>query len=111
MALPLPSLQGGLGTVINPAAQAQRALTAGKLHAQGRPLLVLMVALGLPLFWYRGFDMYYRNDPSKYSPNNPLTRQPFYTQQQSHLLMVSNPLDAMNTSITECVNSHRFVGR
>lgn len=22
---------------------------------------------GLPLVWYRGFDMYYRNDPSEYS--------------------------------------------
>ncbi len=74
MALPLPSLRGGLGTVINPAALAQRALTAGNLRAQGRPLLVLMVALGLPLFWYRGFDMYYRNDPSKYSPNLSLPR-------------------------------------
>ena len=66
-----------------------------------------MVALGLPLFWYRGFDMYYRNDPSKYSPNYPLTGLPFYTQQHDQLLMVGKhiPVAAMNTITSGCVNS------
>ncbi len=102
----LPSKEGQEQSS-TPAAQAQRALTAGNLRAQGRPLLVLMVALGLPLFWYRGFDMYYRNDPSKYSPNYPLTGQPFYTQQHDQLLMVGKHITvaAMNTITSGCVNS------
>ena len=58
---------GGLGTFINLRGLSPRTLASEPFTLRGGCYHSSSWLRELPLFWYRGFDVYYRNDPSKYS--------------------------------------------
>ena len=57
---------------------------------------------GLPLIWYRGFDMYYRNDPSEYSLNVRCRTRALYTL-LCDTLLVGLLLECTNILHVRCV--------